>query len=235
MPKEIPVERSGFHETIPSLRMSFSELVTVLETINVDTKLIHAKSNGAEFEGLEDIKSAPTRFSGKPLLQISKSNSDGSISFASVEFDIQKTVVNAGKYRGYSAFNPSDNELAKLIFEELIAFSKPSELWVKRIAGWGTWLFAMLIIVGFFNFNGYADNGNAIIGIYDFPPSVIQAVAITNLVLVIIDRVFTKRLPVVYNPRQTFWQQYGQTVIGGIIGVIGTVIATLIIPYFVSK
>ncbi len=136
MPRTVQKTPTAFCEEIRCLRIQFSELVNIFETMDIDQNKIHATSSNAEFEGLDDIKSAPTRFSGEPSVVISRHVAEDVFASAKIEFKNENTIISAGEYGRYGAFNEEDDELAKSLYEELKPYSSLWEFWVSRIANW---------------------------------------------------------------------------------------------------
>lgn len=229
MPKEKERKPESFQKEIPCLRMDFSELMNVLETMKLETDLIKADSNEAEFDGLDDIKSAPNRFSGEPRIVISRMQNGKVLAKANVEFNKKHTSVIAGEYK-YSRFIKENNELAKYIYEELLPFSNSWELWTARITEWGSLIFTILIFSIFLSSDSWVGNDSLKIWGYEIPSSIFLVISFTGLAFLIINWFLKKRLPIKHNPRQTFLQKHGEAIV---VGILVSVITAVITAYLI--
>ncbi len=231
MPKEIEKRPTSFKQKIVCLRVDLAELLTLLENLGVKGKDVYGISNGAEFEGLDDIKSAPARFAGEPFLKIEVDLGCGNSAHANIEFRKKNTVVSGGQHRGYDNNYCKENDaLAKHVYAELQPFSNKWESWASLIASaslhlfrWGIAVFGFYILWNLLTnsesraFETMAPLSGWMIGGY--------------LLSVPFYWLLRRRQPVAYNPRATFWQHYGGAVVGGMFVILGPLLSGFLVWY----
>ncbi len=241
VPKQIEKQPENFEEDILCLRMNFEELVRVLENIGVDAEGIFASSNGAEFSGIDDIKSAPARFSGEPFVRVSARVNDDLVALANIRFRKFYTTVSGGAHSGYNRYSKDNDELAKHVYEELRLFSNQWEMRARPIVLGLILFFTFLSILNvlsmtsWFPFGGVTHDDN--VQFWDNEVYVYIAVAIVAIltILLLVLRFVHRRLPIIYNPRTTIWQRHGEATIVGVCASLFTALFTaFVIRYFTN-
>lgn len=225
MPTEIEKSPGIFEKEIPCFRADFEEIVGLLENMGVDAEAVYAHSNGAQFQGLNDIKSAPARFSGEPFVRVSINLSEDLIANANISFRKLNTVVTAGKYIGGNAYDKENDALAKRVYEELGPFSNKLERWTGRIT---SELYYPSAITLFFLFVWKYFKREEILT-FIIPNSVLYFLSFTTIILYLTQRFLKTRLPVSYNPRTTIWQRHGESTI---VGICSTLFTAFFVWYF---
>lgn len=230
MPKEIEKQPEDFSAKINCVRASFDEIVTLFETIGIETTTIRAISNNAIFDGLTDIKSAPARFSGEPQVEVSKQVNEETVAFATIDFKKYYTKVSAGEMRRYSPFSEKNNEFAKQIHREILPLSNPLEFWFSWIVAASLYLGIVLIGASFFIVGLDFDSldGAKFYGV-TLPSNFSDVLLAVYFFSLIARFLLNRRLPVAYNPRATFWQRHGGTALAT---AIGSVLTALVVWFF---
>ena len=233
MPTEIEKSPENFRKELLCVRMSFIELVNVLEKMEPNIKGVTAISNDAAFDGLDDIKSAPARFSGEPFIQFFQDDPDGGILAANVDFNKGRTTVTAGEYRGNNSFKKGNQQLAQYVFEELKPFSRPWESWVQSVAAILGWVTLLIILFVELSMSvGYIDNGDFQLAEHEDSPVTGNVVIGACFVLIALHSLLRRRLPVIYNPRETFWQKHGEA---AMVGAVASVFTALVVAYLTGN
>lgn len=228
MPQEIEKKPQRFERTLPCVRASVEEIVALLEKIDIGGDSVTATSKSAKFVDLADIRSAPARFSGEPLVQVCLRTADGKEAYATVKFSKINTVVAEGEFHIYTGHDANNFALANRIFEELRPFSNSGEHYVAMISYYGVVVFAILQILSLFD---WASGGKMYRSLPFEGQGLSAALAFLFLLTFVLDQLLKRRLPVTFNPRTTFWERHGEATVVG----IGSSLFTGIILWYVIE
>jgi hypothetical protein len=226
MPEEIPVRSQQFSGYIYSPRLSVAELVAVLKTFEGCS--VTAISNGATFSGLDDIKSAPARFSGHPSVTIHKVGTDSETVDIYVSFNSKWIEVTSDLY-SYKKSPEQSDALARSVHEELKPFGFAPLRYVRLFGELTIFPIGMLYFTYFVYFAASIVNGT-------FNENFLSADDGSSLHRIIWTGLFvywflfcgsfwvSRRKSVTYSPRATWWQKHGESALTGIVASILTFI-----------
>jgi hypothetical protein len=223
MLKEIP-EKKSFEGKIPTLRITVTELISVLKSLD-DCK-ITAVSKNAKFEELADIEKNPGRFSGNPRVEVSSLQSELNSPTIDIDFRNDKTTVTP-RYRYLDSDDASN--LARRVHGELLPFSNQLEYYFRWFATIVTYLSVIggLAYLFLWLFNTVKEAPQE-----DILPERLGQILLWSFcgsywTGVLLDR----RKPVKYNPRETWWQKHSGTLI---FTISGSTISSLVV-YYLTK
>jgi hypothetical protein len=220
MPEEIPVKLRPFSGYIYSPRLSVAELIAVLETFEGCS--VTATSNDAKFSDLDDIRSAPARFSGHPSVRILKHGTDAEVN---VQFASKWIKVESSYDNNFGEKSEQSDALARSVYEELKPFGfaplKYLRLLTEYTAPLGMSLLFLIVISIF-----YRTSIENLLS-WDFVRMI--KMMIWTFIFVVCPLYFagiwlTKLKSVTYNPRATWWQKHGESALTGIAASILTFI-----------
>ncbi|PJI93203.1 hypothetical protein BC777_2074 [Yoonia maricola] len=225
MPKEIDREPRPLRKNLESVRITFEELTQLLERLSISHAEIEATSNGAKFEGLSDIKSAPARFAGNPFIQIPSGTNGELAAKASIEFHNETTEVSAGWYKGGNTHSSADDALANTLYEELKPFEST---FFKRLS----WLQSKIMGAIFIGIAALLLNTRIENTVLLGGGLLLTGISSVSLIAIwLIRDSLGKAAAVSYNPRETFWQRHGES---SIVGIFSSVVTGVIVWYLTS-
>lgn len=214
MPREKYSTRKPFEKKIPTVRLSFNELIELLERNKFD--LVEGDSNGAEFLDLDDIKSAPARFSGEPEIKISKTVNGDIVVKAFVLFKKNNVLVRSGHSLYSNNSDEESEQFANQIGTELKPYSNLFEHVARISTSYIANIGVIAILVAAFSFERLPDKQIIQIGVYSFSETTIQLSVMSIIIAQFTSQLLKRRMPVNYNPRVNWWQRHGEKAITGL-------------------
>ncbi|MEW1854685.1 hypothetical protein [Streptomyces albidoflavus] len=225
MPTEIENTPKTYLKKIPCLRMSVDEFVTFMKGKGIEENSIIAYADNVTFNGLDDIKSAPSRFSGEPEVILSKIQDDGQIAYATISFKKKNTTIFEGNQRKFDVPKKINRSFANGLYEELYPFNNQVESVIGKITSISiaiTMLSSMLLIAGV----GINMENILAISFYDIP--IIRSLSLIYLAALLMSSILKMRMPIIYNPRKTWWERHGESTA---VGIFTATISALVVWY----